>query len=253
VSDAAGLDEREVRIYLAHLDGSLPPGVEEACLGLLSPEEEQRRGRYLFERHRREFLRSRALVRTALARHAGVDPRALRFSANEHGRPELAHPRLEPRLRFNLSHTDGLAALAVVLEHDVGVDVEMTLRRAAALSIADRFFSPEESRSLTSLPACERPDRFFDLWTLKEAYIKARGVGLALPLGCFSFRCMPGVRVSVAFDPSLEDDPAAWQFLLASPTPLHRLSLAVKRGLVPDLAVRIGFVSPIVGEDASIF
>ena len=115
-------------------------------------------------------------------------PRTGDSSRNVHGRPEiLDRPAGVPDLRFNLSHTDGLIACAVTIGREVGVDVEHVGRRLTH-DIAGRFFAPREVADLKSLPVAEQPRVFFDYWTLKEAYIKARGFGLALPLGDFAFR-----------------------------------------------------------------
>ena len=130
-------------------------------------------------------------------------------------------------LEFNLAHTRGLVACAVALGRDVGVDVEWLGRRGRTLEIAERYFSPSEVRDLRATPGPDRKERFFRYWTLKEAYVKARGEGLRLPLRRFSFHLDgPAVRVSFESD---SDDPRAWQFLIECPTPSHLLAVAVRR------------------------
>ena len=209
----------------------------------MSPDEHARMARLVFERDRRRFLLTRALVRSALSRYAAVAPDRWSFVANVHGRPELAdRPRGVPDLRFNVSHTDGLIACAVTIGREVGVDVEHIGRRLIH-DIAGRFFAPREVRDLHALPADEQARVFFDYWTLKEAYIKARGFGLALPLADFAFTLAPPAPPSISFEPSLEDDPATWQFAQEWPTPQHRLGLAVRREGA-DLPIRIRFVVP---------
>ncbi len=122
-----------------------------------------------------------------LSRYADVAPRDWPFRIDEHGRPELAaRPAGTPDLRFNVSHTNGLVACAVTVGREVGVDVEHTGRRLVH-DVAERFFSPREVADLRACPAADQPVVFFDYWTLKESYIKARGLGLALPLRQFSF------------------------------------------------------------------
>ncbi|MCA1586150.1 MAG: 4'-phosphopantetheinyl transferase superfamily protein [Acidobacteria bacterium] len=130
------------------------------------------------------------------------------------------------RLRFNLSHTHGLVACVAAVGCDVGVDVEW-MDRALTNDIAERFFSPHEAAELRRLPDAEQSRVFFDYWTLKEAYIKARGLGLAIPLDQFSFRLRPPAPPAIAFEPALDDDPARWQFAQTTPTPRHRLGLAI--------------------------
>lgn len=209
----------------------------------LSEDEQQRMARLVFDRDRRSFLITRALVRSMLSRYAPVKPADWKFIANVHGRPEiLDRPPNSPDLRFNISHTDGLIACAVTIGREVGVDVEH-INRHLTHDVAGRFFAPSEVSDLRSLAADDQKRVFFDYWTLKEAYIKARGFGLALPLGDFAFKLDPPRPPSIAFEPTLKDDPASWQFLQDWPTPQHRLGLAVRREGA-DLPVRIRFWTP---------
>jgi 4'-phosphopantetheinyl transferase len=219
------------------------PARRDHYLSLMTPDEHARMARLVFARDRQRFLLTRALVRNMLSRYAAVAPADWRFSANVHGRPEiLGRPAGVPDLRFNISHTEGLIACAVTIGREVGVDVEHVGRRLTR-DIAARFFAPAEVADLHALPRHEQPRVFFDYWTLKEAYIKARGFGLALPLADFAFHLSPGGAPTISFEPSLPDDPATWQFMQDSPTPTHRLALAVRR-TGDDLPVRIRPVVP---------
>lgn len=216
---------------------------EQAYRQLVTPDENERMARFVFERDRRQFLITRALVRTTLSRYAAVSPTDWRFIANEFGRPEvLDRPAGVADLRFNLSHTDGLIACAVTVGREVGVDVE-SIAREVTHDVAGRFFAPREVADLHSLPADDQPRAFFDYWTLKEAYIKARGMGLALPLADFAFCLRPALLPTISFEPAMEDDPATWQFFQSSPTATHRLGLAVRR-TGPDLPIRLREVVP---------
>ncbi|MEO8682508.1 MAG: 4'-phosphopantetheinyl transferase superfamily protein [Vicinamibacterales bacterium] len=237
------LPTRAVHVYLVNPEHpDLVPHLD-AYQALLTPDERERMARLIFERDRRNFLITRAHVRTMLSRYARVAPADWRFIANVHGRPEiLDRPSGVPDLRFNLSHTKGLIACAVTIGREVGVDVEHVGRRLTH-DVAGRFFAPREVADLKALPPAEQPRVFFDYWTLKEAYIKARGFGLALPLGDFAFRLAPPAPVEITFEPSLHDDPATWQFAQAWPTPQHRLGLAVRRS-GDDLPVRFREVVP---------
>jgi 4'-phosphopantetheinyl transferase len=209
----------------------------------MSPDEHERMARLIFERDRRRFLLTRALVRTTLSRYAHLPPSRWTFVENVHGRPEiLDRPAGVPDLRFNLSHTEGLIACAVTIGREVGVDVEHIGRRLTH-DVAGRFFAPSEVTHLTQLPDDEQHRVFFDYWTLKEAYIKARGFGLALPLADFAFTLAPPSPPRIAFEPALDDDPATWQFTQDWPTPHHRLAVAVRRD-GRDLPVRIRAVVP---------
>ena len=215
----------------------------DSFLELLSPDEHERMARLVFERDQRRFLLTRALVRTMLSRYAAVAPQDWAFIANVHGRPELLdRPEGVPDLRFNISHTDGLIACAVTIGREVGVDVEHVGRRLTR-DVPARFFAPQEVADLNAVAEPDRHKVFFDYWTLKEAYIKARGFGLALPLADFAFRLSPSSPPEISFEPALPDDPATWQFAQDWPTPVHRLGLAVRRS-GPDLAIRIRQVVP---------
>jgi len=215
--------------------------------GLMDPAERERNSRFVFASGRHEHLVTRALIRTTLSRyHPTVDPRAWQFTTNAFGRPELAGPLCEPRLRFNLSHTDGMIVCLVAVDREVGIDVEnVTHRQVDGVEIADHYFSTTEVADLRVLPRSEQRDRFFDYWTLKEAYIKARGLGLQLPLDQFSFHLGDDGPIRISFGPGIADDPASWQFDLQRLSPSHRLALAVRRYDEPDLAVRIWPVVPL--------
>lgn len=192
---------------------------------LLAPDELERAARHRFERHRRIAVATRVLLRTVLSRYEAVPPGDWRFVVDEHGRPKIAEGG--GSLRFSVSNTDGLVACAVARGADLGVDVER-LRRKAPLEVADRFFAPAEVAALRALPERARHHRFFDYWTLKESYVKARGLGLALPLQKFSVFLHEGPP-RIEIDPSLGDDGASWQLAQLRPTQEHVLSLCVRR------------------------
>ena len=210
---------------------------------LLSKDEHERMARLIFDKDRRAFVITRALVRTMLSRYTSVAPADWCFIESVHGRPEiLDRPSGTPDLRFNISHTNGLIACAVTIGREVGVDVEH-ISRHLTHDVAGRFFAPAEVTDLRKLSEEDQQRVFFDYWTLKEAYIKARGFGLALPLGDFAFKLNPPGPPAIAFEPALDDDPTTWQFMQDWPTPLHRLGLAVRRE-GQDLPVRSRFVVP---------
>lgn len=170
-----------------------------------------------------------ALARTVLSRHAPVAPDAWRFRETEHGRPEIAEPVLAPPLRFNLTHTSGLVACVVAETDDVGLDVEDVRRRADIRKITRRFFAPGEVAAIERLDEEHRPMAFFERWTLKEAYLKARGAGISLPLAEVAFTLAPDRPPAVSFGPAIGDAPDAWQFAHVRPTPYHLAALALRR------------------------
>ena len=240
------LTTTETHLWMVFPDTLREPGLLGSYHALMCPEEQIRQQRFRFEKGRHEYLVTRALVRTVLSRYAEVDPGDWRFSKNAYGRPEIAAPQGLPRLRFNLSHTDGLIVCLVALDREIGIDVESLDRRGQTVEIADRFFSPFEATTLRSLPELSQRYRFFEYWTLKEAYIKARGMGISLPLEQFSFRLDSNQPVRIAFDPRMNDDPASWQFQQFRPTPRHLMAVAIRRKHEPDLTIQIRQTVPLI-------
>jgi 4'-phosphopantetheinyl transferase len=235
-----------VDVWLAFL-ADVPAPLEAAYERLLDDGERLRHQRYKVEGARREFLVGRALVRTVLSRYADTAPADWRFEPNRYGRPAIVGAA--PGLVFNLSHTRGLAALAVSRDCDLGIDVETADRPSATHDLAGRYFSPSEAAFVRAGGAL-LAERFFAVWTLKEAYIKARGMGLALPLDGFSYD-LSGAEPTIAFADSCPDDPARWRFLRAGVSHTHRLALAVSP---PPAGARIDFrrIVPLTGFEAAV-
>lgn len=157
-------------------------------LSWLSPEERATHDRFRFDRHRHTYLVSHALLRGALSRLVDRSPAQWLFGLNAYGKPHLANPDPNLDIQFNLSHTHGMAVLALVINREVGIDVENLDRQESNTDIAERFFAPEEVRELISQPQDKQPFRFLEYWTLKESYIKAIGMGLSCPLESFAFQ-----------------------------------------------------------------
>ncbi|HEY5801114.1 MAG TPA: 4'-phosphopantetheinyl transferase superfamily protein [Burkholderiaceae bacterium] len=153
--------------------------------GVLDAQEQARAARMHFTADRDRCALARLVLRTVLARYAPIAARDWRFETNAYGKPALA-PGQAPHLCFNLSHAREAILLAVGAGCELGVDIEAT-SRAAPLDVADHYFAASEAQALRALPPSLQHDRFFDLWTLKESYIKARGMGLSLPLASFAF------------------------------------------------------------------
>ena len=203
---------------------------------LMSADERERHGRFYFDRDRHTFLVARALVRTTLSKYADVPPGDWTFSAGPHGRPEIASPTGLPPLRFNLSHTHGLVAIAVALGVDLGIDVEGR-RRETTAAVARRFFAPPEVRHFESVPPAQQPLVFLEFWTLKEAYIKATGEGLSAGLSSFAMRLDDPPTVS--FTNGNNATAADWHFRRLTLTDAHVTSLAVRRpGPGPSIVIR---------------
>lgn len=214
------LGRRDAHLHVLRLE-KFADSTEESLLnrfgGLLTKEERDRVARPSLPTRRREVLLTRMLVRTTLSRYADVEPRDWRFSVGERGRPFIDHPSLD----FNLSHTEGVIVCLVAAIPGIGVDVEFLHRKNDTGRVADHFFSPHEKAGL--------PERFFDYWTLKEAYIKARGKGLALPLDGFWFDIFTPEPM-ISFDERIPDDPSLWRFETVALSERHLCSVALPMG-----------------------
>lgn len=211
------------------------------ALAWLDEEERARHERFMFEHSKREFRAAHGLTRALLSAHTGVAPEAIRFVKNEFGRPRL-DPSLGHDVRFNLSHTDGMLCVAIARGVEVGADVEDAKRARQTVAVADRFFAPSEVAALRALPESEQVPRFFAYWTLKESYIKARGMGLALPLDGFAFEIetvepddealAPRVmtdRVTLRCEPVVDDRGERWRFVRVRLSDRHVGAVAVER------------------------
>ncbi len=219
---------------------------------LLTPAEQTQWQRFRFAHLRRQYLVTRALVRSTLSRYTdAVKPDAWRFSKNKYGRPEIITSTNIPPLRFNLSHTSDLIICGVILNQDIGVDVENMERQGTTIDIADRFFSPQEVKDLYSVPKEKRLARFFDYWTLKESYIKARGMGLSLPLEHFTFHISNHSKpLQISFAKQIDDEPTHWQFWLLQPTEHHKATLSIRQEALVKYQLTLKKVIPLMEEQA---
>ena len=193
---------------------------------LLSPEEQVRRDRFAFSDDRRDFTVAHGMLRQVLSRYGDPAPGAWRFQSDAFGKPAIVSAQAgSPALTFNLTHTRGLVACAVARGTAVGIDAERFDARLASPDVAASCFAPGELRLLESCAGDQYAARFLELWTLKEAYVKAVGDGLSIPLQGFSFSFESSHRLGFAGP----DDHAAWQFVLTAPSADTRLSVAVRR------------------------
>jgi 4'-phosphopantetheinyl transferase len=226
------LPDDEIHVWFVRPDEL--PGRLARYETLLSQDERMRLGRFVVDHARREFLVGRACLRVVLAEYVGEAPERLLLSAPAHRKPELASSGAPARVRFNLSHTQGLIACAIAGGREVGIDVERADRAVDALELAERFFAPSEITTLRALPAEGLLRGFFECWTLKEAYVKARGLGLALPFERFWFSADAPPRI--VFAAGFDDDPVAWHFFRLQPGGQHLGAVAVGRAAVAAAA-----------------
>ena len=196
--------------------------VEKSYASLLSAAETKRLSGYSLARSRKQLLLSRALLRHVLGFYVAIEDYDL--TPGSHGRPQLVatsvganrqgNSLVPPEISFNLSHSRERFVVAVSHVGVVGVDVEYSARQRRVERLMTRYFSQAEQAALMALPATQRQERFYALWTLKESYIKAKGLGLALPLADFSFSLVPQAKqISISFDGSLAgESPEPWRF-----------------------------------------
>jgi 4'-phosphopantetheinyl transferase len=227
--DRIPLADDEVHVWHVATADVRNPTVLDWCRDVMNDEEIERQQRFHFEKDRRQCLVTRGLVRGLLSRYADVDPADWVFSAGNFGKPHIRQPAEFRWLRFNLSHTRGMVLCAVTRDVDVGADVEC-LDRRVNLDLAERFFAQVESARLRTFPPDEQSHIFFDYWTLKEAFIKAHGAGLSLPLSDFWFARGAESPLEIGFSAKLaHEDPSAWRFFSLYPSPQHRAAVAVRR------------------------
>jgi 4'-phosphopantetheinyl transferase len=247
---AIAIAAADIHLWLAFYDEINDTRLHSAYRALLSAGELMQEPRFYFATDRRRYLVTRALVRTVLSRYVPVDPADWVFSTNAYGRPQASNPAAtDAALSFNISHSHGLIVLGVTSGRELGVDVENIAARAPSLDIADHYFAPDEVSALDAVPSHQQQHRFFEYWTFKESYIKARGMGLSLPLDEFSFHFPDDRWVEIAFHAGLTDNPSRWQFWQFQPTPEYLVAVCaqriavssnlVVRTIVPGFAERI--------------
>jgi 4'-phosphopantetheinyl transferase len=178
--ETLALARDEVHVWRVSLD--LAPAQIQSFLPKLAADERARAARFHFERDRDHFTVGRGVLRSILGRYLNRAPESLSFCYGSHGKPSLARESKGASIRFNLSHSHDLALYAIARERELGIDLERVRCDLAVLEIAERFFSREEAARLSALPGESRHQEFFRCWTGKEAYVKARGEGLSLPL-----------------------------------------------------------------------
>jgi 4'-phosphopantetheinyl transferase len=184
---AIALRENEVHIWRAWLDVEAP---EFARLSsYLSVDEHLRADRFVFSRDRHHFAVGRGRLRELLAIYLRCPPESFQFRTGRYGKPSLAE---DIPVRFNLTHSYGLALYAFAINRDLGIDVEKNRAEFASKEIAERYFSAAEQQELSQLPTEMQSDAFFLCWTRKEAYVKAHGDGLQIPLDSFDVSLTPG-------------------------------------------------------------
>lgn len=226
------LDSGEVHVWRVCLNQ--PSSTVQVLSDSLTPNEKQRAAKYYFQKDREHFAVARGALREILSRYVSILPDRIRFSCNDYGKPLLTGPTGDHLLRFNVSHSNGVALYALTRGRDIGVDVEFMRQEFASLGIAELFFSPLEVSMLRALPPNLQTPAFFNCWTRKEAYVKARGEGLSHPLHRFAVSLVPGEPASLL---STDDDPleaSRWSLTELCVGPNYVAAIAVE-GPTPTL------------------
>ena len=220
------LPNNAVHVWQASLHMSAP------CLrtleGTLAADERARAERFYFQKHREHFIAGRGLLRNILSRYLDKEPDQLRFSYNAYGKPALTEQTGAEGLCFNLSHSHEIALYALTRRREIGVDIEYFRPDVEAEKLAERFFSPREAAALRALPEHLRKEGFFNCWTRKEAYIKAEGEGMAIPLSTFDVSLTPGEPAALLRTQNQPQETARWSLQALNPAPDYAAALAVK-------------------------
>jgi 4'-phosphopantetheinyl transferase len=216
-------------VHLWRIDLTLADSIGFA---VLSDDELERAARFHFENDRSRFKVARAALRTILGRYANLIPDALVFCQNAYGKPFLTNPRAAG-LHFNLSHSKDVALLGVAREREVGIDVEFMRHNFATTEVARHFFSSDEVATLAGVESRLRTRAFFNCWTRKEAYIKARGEGLSLALDSFDVSLKPGQPAALLNTRLDSTDVSRWSMHELFPVAGYAAAVAVERCASP--------------------
>lgn len=232
------LDPSQVDVWYVFTDAAHEAHLVERYRALVPVEELARCERYAFSEDRRQCLTARALVRTALSHYVNIPPNAWVFGSNRYGKPKILAPS-NCCLKFNASHTVGVVVCAITASDDIGVDVEATAGEHVDLSIAKQFCSAQDWRLLEDAPEHKRGFLFVQLWTLKEALVKAIGGGLSIPLEDFGFAIHEGLPPQVSFEDLALGNRRDWQFARVRLRSRYQMSIAVKRKPEAPLSIRM--------------
>ena len=220
------LEYDEVHVWRAAADPAA--SAREGLRQTLAMSERARADRFAFRRDRDRFIARRGRLRAILGRYLAVDPGRLQFNDGSGGKPALAPEFGGMRLRFNVSSSGGLVLYAVARGREIGVDLEAIQPAVAQERIPEHFFSPREVEVLRALPVAAQADAFFACWTRKEAYVKAVGEGLALPLDGFDVSLIPGEPAALLRTAGDAQEASRWSLRALAPGQGYAAALAVE-------------------------
>ena len=215
----------EAHVWRANLAA---PGHVQHLRQTLAPEERTRASRFRFATDRTRFVASRGTLRAMLGRYLGREPGAIRFAYNAYGKPILVEEPEDGPIQFNVTHSQDLALYAFTSGGDIGIDLEkITTKVKDYEQIARRFFSAAEVQELLAVPLEQRQEAFLTCWTRKEAYVKARGLGLSLVLSDFDVSLTPGTPARLLSTREKGQEASAWALHALAPDPGYIAALAV--------------------------
>jgi 4'-phosphopantetheinyl transferase len=222
----------DVHVWAAHLD--IQPETLAHLASILHEEERARSARFRFERHRNRFIAARGILRSLLSTYLDCAPDALQFAYGPNGKPTLLGRFAQSSLFFNLAHSENLALIAVTRLAPVGVDVEQIRPVDDAGKLVERFFSPRENALFQQLSSDLKNIAFFNLWTRKEALLKATGEGIAHSLNRVEVTFLPGEPPQLLALPEKPGFNGDWVLRDLTPAPgfvgavaLHNLQFAI--------------------------
>jgi 4'-phosphopantetheinyl transferase len=213
-----------VHVWTVQLD---PESGAQPDLQSLPADERERAARFHFDIHRRRFVAGRNGLRAILSSYTGLHPSAVRFDYGPFGKPSLSAIHHSVHLQFNLSHCEDLALISLTLAGAVGIDLERVRHLEDATELVERFFSARESRLFQDLPATQRSEAFFNLWTRKEALLKATGEGIGHHLNQVEVTFLPGEPARILALPTFLGSPSDWSLTSFTPAPGYAAALAV--------------------------
>lgn len=224
-SGPVAIEEGEVHVWRARLDCSSARLRD--LEGLLDGDERDRALRFRFAVHRDRYVSRRGTLRRLLGQYLQIPPTDIELEYTRYGKPFLAKHHGSD-LRFNLSHSQGLALFVLIRGREAGIDLEHIQPDFADHAIPERFFTPREASMLRALPSDQQPEAFFELWVRKEAYVKARGMGLSLPLDSFEVPIGDGELVKLLRTEQDHGETKAWRMVALRPAPAYPAALVVE-------------------------
>jgi 4'-phosphopantetheinyl transferase len=243
------LKPQQIDLWCAYPNYITDPALLQQYRKLLCETEQQQEQRFYFARDRHRYLVTRILVRSVLSRYAPVAPNEWRFDTNAYGKPHIANcEQLRKTIAFNVTHSDNLVILGVANEHALGLDTENARARIVSLELADAYFAPEEVTDLRAQSTERQQRRFFEYWTLKESYIKARGMGLSIPLDQFSFSFSHKQTIQLAIHSSQDDLPVHWDFWQFELNADYLVAVCAKRSDLQPPSLVPHHVVPLLSE-----